>query len=261
VHPIGFVRSPFVEKAEAPRQAVAEGAVGVEGRIEILPEHRHALDDLEGFDRIWVIFWFHRSTPEGGRDSKAPSKVLPPRSDRKRGVFATRSPHRPNPIGMSAVRLERVDDLVVHVRDLDLLDGTPVLDIKPYIRYADAFPEARAGWLDKPEDPRRGWTVRFAELAATQLSWLKDAGLTLDLRSRIAEALALGPEPNAYRRIKKTESGELVLAVKEWRVRFAVDAAATSITALSVASGFRERELAKEDPALALHRAFAAHFG
>jgi tRNA-Thr(GGU) m(6)t(6)A37 methyltransferase TsaA len=124
VRPIGLVRSPFAEKAEAPRQAVAEGAAGVAGRIEMFPEHEHALDDLDGFDRIWVLFWFHEA--HGSR-----AKVLPPRSNRKRGVFATRSPHRPNPIGMSAVRLERVDGLVLHVRDLDLIDGTPVLDIKP----------------------------------------------------------------------------------------------------------------------------------
>ena len=96
VHPIGFVRSPFVEKVEAPRQAVA--SEGARGRIEILPAHEHALEDLEGFERIWVIFWFHE-VPAG----PSPSKVLPPRSDRKRGVFATRSPHRPNPIGMSAI--------------------------------------------------------------------------------------------------------------------------------------------------------------
>ncbi|HEY8072896.1 MAG TPA: tRNA (N6-threonylcarbamoyladenosine(37)-N6)-methyltransferase TrmO, partial [Labilithrix sp.] len=101
VRPIGFVRSPFVEKADAPRQGAAGGA---EGRVEVLAEYEHALDDLAGFDRIWLLFWFDRVSAE-----PAPNKVLPPRSETKRGVFATRSPHRPNPIGMTAVSLARVE--------------------------------------------------------------------------------------------------------------------------------------------------------
>jgi tRNA-Thr(GGU) m(6)t(6)A37 methyltransferase TsaA len=257
VRPIGFVRSPFVEKVEAPRQAVAEGAEGVAGRIEVLPEHEHALSDLDGFDRIWLLFWFHEA---GGT---ARSKVLPPRSDRKRGVFATRSPHRPNPIGMSAVRLERVDGLVLHVRDLDLIDGTPVIDIKPYIPYADAFPDAKSGWVGSvgTVDPRAAWAVAFTPEAEAQLAWLAAEGLALDLRTRIQEALALGPQPHPYRRIKKTDDGGLLLAVKEWRARFSVDPATSSMEVETLRSGFRARELAGTDPALALHRAFVARFG
>lgn len=254
VVPIGFVRSPFVEKVEAPRQAVAEGGAGVLGRIELLAEHEHALADLDGFDRIWVLFWFHEA--HGAR-----AKVLPPRSDRKRGLFATRSPHRPNPIGMSAVRLVRVEGLVLHVRDMDLIDGTPVLDIKPYLPYADAFPDAKAGWV-AAADPRPSWTVRLSPEAEQQLGWLAAEGLTVDLRARIHEALALGPQPHPYRRIKKNESGELVLAVKEWRARFTVSVDDATITVDLLRSGFRPRELARgDDPALALHRAFVGRFG
>src|SRR5688500_15682462 len=152
VRPIGVVRSPFTEKVEAPRQArVAEE---VRGRIEIFPEHESALDDLDGFDRIWVIFWFDQA------ERTPATKVLPPRSDRKRGVFATRSPHRPNPIGLSSVVLEKRERNVLHVRELDMLDGTPVLDLKPYLAYADAFPEAKQGWLSQPaDDPRPRWAV------------------------------------------------------------------------------------------------------
>lgn len=255
VRPIGFVRSPFLEKAEAPRQAVAAGAEGVEGRIEMLPEHEHALDDLEGFDRIWVLFWFHEA--KGGPRTK----VLPPRSDRKRGVFATRSPHRPNPIGMSVVRLERVEGLVLHVRDLDMIDGTPVIDLKPYVPYADAFPDAKTGWL-AATDPIRSWAVVFSALADAQLAWLLAGGFPVDLRARITDGLALGPQPHPYRRIKKSEDGQLVLAVKEWRVRFSAPGDGDVITVESLASGFRLRELASgTDPALPLHRAFVARFG
>jgi tRNA (adenine37-N6)-methyltransferase len=253
VRPIGFVRSPFLEKVEAPRQAVASD--GARGRIEILPEHEHALEDLEGFERIWVLFWFHE-VPAG----PSPSKVLPPRSDRKRGVFATRSPHRPNPIGMSAVRLERVEGRVVHIRDLDLIDGTPVLDLKPYVPYADAFPDASAGWLDAQADPRPSWDVAFTEAAEAQLAWLAGQDLELDVRARIVEVLSLGPQQHPYRRIKKMDDGTLVLAVKEWRARFVV--VDRTMTVQGIFSGYRPRELATgTDPKLGVHRAFVARFG
>jgi tRNA-Thr(GGU) m(6)t(6)A37 methyltransferase TsaA len=248
VRPIGYVRSPFGEKAEAPRQPTA--GKDVVGTVEVLPAYIDALSDLEGFDRIWILFWFH-DNESGWR-----SKVQPPRSDVRRGLFATRSPHRPNPIGMSAVRLDRVDGLVLHVRDLDLVDGTPVLDIKPYIAYADAFPDASAGWLDA-SDPRPAWSVAFEPEAESALAWIqRESGQ--DLRSRITDALALGPQPHAYRRIKTTEQGP-VLAVKEWRAAFRVDEPARQLVVTSIASGYRARDLAEgTDPVHALHRAFVA---
>ena len=123
-------------KVEAARQPRASG--GAAGSIELLPgrNFEHALCDLAEWQYIWVLFWFDRN--EGWRP-----KVLPPRSrSGRKGVFATRSPHRPNPLGLSAVRLERVDGLTLHVSDVDMLDGTPVLDIKPYVAYTDAIADA-----------------------------------------------------------------------------------------------------------------------
>jgi hypothetical protein len=189
------------------------------------------------------------------------SKVLPPRSDVKRGVFATRSPHRPNPIGMTAVRLVKIEGLVLSVEGLDLLDRTPVLDIKPYIPYADAFPDAREGWLDAPADPRPAFSVRFSPLAAEQLAWAEAHGAA-DLRARVEQALALGPQPHPYRRIKKTDDGALVLAVKDWRVRFAEDPAGDrALVVERLETGYRARDLATgEDPAHEVHRAFVAKY-
>lgn len=268
VRPIGFVRSPFGELAEAPRQAVL--AEDVEGRIEVLPEHEHALDDLSGFDRIWILAWFDRSPTDGPR----PSKVLPPRSDVKRGVFATRSPHRPNPIALSAVRLVRVEGLVVHVKDLDLIEGTPVLDLKPYIPYADSFPDAKAGWLEQPAaDPRPAWEVRFTEDADAQLAWIAgNRGVVVDLRRRIVETLALGPQPHPYRRIKKDpgRSDAFVLAVKDWRATFTIRS--NVLVVERIGTGWRPKDLALGAPRLrgdatdvgedlAVHRAFVARFG
>jgi tRNA-Thr(GGU) m(6)t(6)A37 methyltransferase TsaA len=251
--PIGFVRSPFSERAEAPRQAAA--AANVAGRIELLEGrgYEHALSGLEAFDRLWVLFVFHKNV-EQERGWKP--KVQPPRSEKKRGLFATRSPHRPNPIGMSAVAIERVEGLVIHVKGLDLLDGTPVLDLKPYVAYADAFPEARAGWLAVP-DPVAAFEVTYEPLAVAQMDWLFDQGV--DLRAAIEAVLSLGPEPHPYRRIRKHGDG-MRLAVKDWRVDFAAEAGARQVRVRGIATGYRAKELATE-PGLDVHRTFAARWG
>jgi len=145
-HPIGYIRSPYQQRIEAPHQATVlpEAGQPAEAFFELepgLPEE--TLRDLEGFAYLWLIFVLHRS------EGWAPT-VRPPRGPRiKRGVFATRSPHRPNAIGLSAVALTAVEGRRLHLGGVDLLDGTPVLDIKPYVPYADAFPEAKAGWIDE----------------------------------------------------------------------------------------------------------------
>lgn len=253
VRPIGFVRSPFVEKVQAPRQATASTAEGTEGVIELLPEHEHALSDVAGFERLWVLFWFHLAEDGGAR-----TKVLPPRSDVKRGVFATRSPHRPNPIGLSAVRLVSVEGLRITVKDLDLLEGTPVLDLKPYLPYADAFPDASAGWLEA-KDPLPSWEVVLTEPVREALAWIEaNDPASADLGARLHEALALGPQPHPYRRIKKVD-GALVLAVKAWRARFEVDG--RTIRVLRITTGYRGRELATgTSPEHEIHRTFAARW-
>lgn len=251
--PIAFVRSPFKERLEAARQPTVDGARGAEGAIELVPGMglEDAASDLEGWQYLWVIFVFHKNV-EDARGWKP--KVRPPRSAEKRGVLATRSPHRPNPIGLSVVELVKVDGLVLHVRNLDLLDGTPVLDIKPYVPYADAYPAARTGWLDAPRDPDPGYAVGWSARAREQLEWLRARGV--DLEAKVASALSLGPQPHAYRRIKK-QGDSLVLAVKEWRARFAVHE--RTVTVIELASGYREKQLAN-DPSLALHREFALCF-
>jgi tRNA (adenine37-N6)-methyltransferase len=263
VRPVGLARTAFTDKAETPRQPGASAAETREARIELLPELADAARDLSSFDRVWILFWFDRAHPEGHAPAfPGPTRVTPPRSDVKRGVFATRSPHRPNAIGMSCVRLLGVDGHVVRVADLDVLDGTPVIDIKPYIPYADAFPDASSGWLEA-RDPIAAWVVVFSERAREQLDFLADEGR--DLEARAAQALALGPEPHAYRRIRAREDGARVLSVKAWRVTFTTseaDHAARRVVVTRVDTGYRERELERNrDPALDVHRAFVAAFG
>ena len=145
--PIGLVRTPSARRIDAPHQPTVvtgtETGAAVEATLELdasLPER--VLQDLAGFERIWLIFAFHLS------EGWAPL-VQPPRGPKgKRGVLATRSPHRPNAIGLSAVELVAIEGRTLHLRGVDLLDGTPVLDLKPYVPYADAFPASRAGWVE-----------------------------------------------------------------------------------------------------------------
>ena len=144
--PIAWLRSPYARRIDAPHQpTVVEGTAsgaGADATVEFgeaIPASAFA--DLEGFARIWLVFVFDRSqgwTPQ----------VRPPRGGGKRSVLATRSPHRPNPIGLSCVELVAVGERGLRVRGVDLLDGTPILDIKPYVPYADAFPDSAAGWID-----------------------------------------------------------------------------------------------------------------
>jgi tRNA-Thr(GGU) m(6)t(6)A37 methyltransferase TsaA len=260
--PIGVVRTPFPDRVSAPRQPAA--ARGVQGTIELLPgrDFEHALSDLEGWDRIWVIFCFDRNPAGVWRP-----KVLPPRSSgKRRGVFSTRSPHRPNPIGISVVRLDEVRGLTLHVRDLDMIDGTPVLDLKPYVPYADAFPDARTGWLEPlvpaegvaaPLDPEPGFEVIWSPLAAEQAAWLRSAH-GVDLVGPVERVLGLGPQPHPYRRIKREGDG-FRLAVKDWRVRFHVEG--RRVTVEAIGSGYRAAELAAAaTPEVAVQQAFVARF-
>ena len=150
ISPIGVVHSPYKERHGTPRQAVIQGRerpqafepATVELYTDIVPEK--ALRDIEGFDRIWLITWLHLN-PKWG------PLVRPPRGGKRRGVLATRSPHHPNPIGLSAVLLDRVEGGLLHIRGCDLIEGTPVLDIKPYVPYCDAFSDSAAGWVDELE--------------------------------------------------------------------------------------------------------------
>ena len=142
--PIGWVSSPYQRRFGTPQQAAAidsdRNATLVLDAEQIPAE---ALRDLEGIERLWVLSFLHRSGTWG-------PLVRPPRGPRvRRGLFATRSPDRPNPLGLSAVQLVRIEGMSLHVRGVDLLDGTPILDIKPYLPYADAFPASRAGWIDE----------------------------------------------------------------------------------------------------------------
>lgn len=138
ISPIGVIRSPWKEAAGTPVQPVFAG--GATGSIEIAAEYEEALTDIEGFERLWLLYWFDRVG--------AFRPLVTPYLDRSRhGVLATRAPVRPVPIGISSVRLLARRGCTLDVADIDVLDGTPLIDIKPYVPRFDAY-QARAGWFD-----------------------------------------------------------------------------------------------------------------
>ena len=137
---IGVIHSPFTEPEGMPIQPV--GARGVEGFIDVEPDLAPGLKDLDGFSHIALIYHFHRQTGYS-------LELVPFLDDRPRGVFSTRAPRRPNGIGLSVVRLDRVDGARLHVLDLDILDGTPLLDIKPFVPEFEPDSEIRTGWLEE----------------------------------------------------------------------------------------------------------------
>ncbi|MDP4244119.1 MAG: tRNA (N6-threonylcarbamoyladenosine(37)-N6)-methyltransferase TrmO [Bacteroidota bacterium] len=212
--PIGYITTPFRSKAEAPHQP---GPTGAEGTVQLLSgqNFEQALEDLEGIEKIWLIYWFDRNP-------NWKPKVLVPRGERKkRGVFATRSPHRPNPIGLSLVDLVRIKGLTLFVRNVDLLDETPILDIKPYLPAVEAYPYAKAGWIDAAESTTENpeYEIIVTERAEGQLTFLAELGI--ELSSRIRRVLSSDPTPHPYKRIE-IEGDSFVQAIRGWRVVFRV---------------------------------------
>lgn len=138
--PIGIIRSPFIELANMPIQPT--GAVGVKGTVEVLDAFRAGLKDLDGFSHIILLYYFHRSESFN-------LHVTPFMDSQPRGLFATRAPKRPNPVGLSVVQLDNIEGGILHIQNVDILDATPLLDIKPYVPAFDSPTEARTGWLEK----------------------------------------------------------------------------------------------------------------
>jgi len=137
IEPIGIVRSPFTSTEGMPIQAVASTA---RGQIEIHPQYREGLRDLDGFDYLIVLYRFHLAQKES-------LSVTPFLDAQPRGVFATRAPTRPNRLGLSVVRLLKIDGSVLEVEQVDMVDGTPVVDLKPYLPAFDDRPAVRLGWF------------------------------------------------------------------------------------------------------------------
>lgn len=233
------MRTAYQQKYEAPRQPEHTGGFGGEFRSEIhLFPHRNfeqALSDLRGFERIWVLFVFHKNYITAGKNNIAEytphnttwkPKVLPPRGMTKRGVFATRAPYRPNPIGMSVLTLHEIQGLKLLVGESDILDGTPIFDIKPYIPQYDSFAESRTGWVQEEDEAQEEYTFEYSSVFARQMKFFTEFGTTF--LPSVLRTLSINPYKHPYRRIEKLESddgdkGSLYeIAHKRWRVYYRV---------------------------------------
>lgn len=200
VHPIGFIRTPFPDKHGVPRQpGLVPGAVG---ELHLRPDLVGGTDGLLGCSHVWLIWWFDRS-PEGR------AKVRPPRlgGNTRIGVFATRSPVRPNPIGLSVCPLLDIVDggRVLVLGGVDLVDGTPILDLKPYLPYADAIPDATLPWVPgAPESVPVSWSPDAARAVADRP----------ELAALIDQVLAQDPRPATHKARHRADGRD---AVRDYR--------------------------------------------
>ncbi len=214
--PIGVVRSPFADKFGIPRQARL--APAAQARVQLLPpyDREEAFVGLDGFSHVWLLWVFHADCLTAGWQPM----VHPPRLGGrvKVGVFASRAPYRPNPLGISALPHQGLvrerDGLFLRVSGVDVLDGTPVLDIKPYVPYADAIPQARGGFASPPASPL---TVKFSPQAEAQLN----AAASLQLRALIVQIISQDPRPGYLHRYP--ERSEFGLRLHGYNVRWRID--------------------------------------
>ncbi|UXR65319.1 tRNA (N6-threonylcarbamoyladenosine(37)-N6)-methyltransferase TrmO [Bdellovibrio bacteriovorus] len=200
MEPIGYLESCFKDKFGTPRQPglVKQAQARLKIRADLQPEE--SLQGLEGFSHVWLIWIFHQN-----KVARFHSKVHPPRlGGESMGLFATRTPHRPNPIGLSLVELVKVEKDGIIVAGADLVDGTPILDIKPYLPEVEAIPTAKTGW--PAEIAKTPIEVTFDDKAEQLLQQWQSQNPDKALREIIEETLKLDPRPVVYRGFEEGNS-------------------------------------------------------
>lgn len=251
--PIGYFHTLEKERYHLPKQAGS--GKSNEGLIVLNAQQNfeQALADLTGFSRLWVIFWFHRN-------QHWKPKVLTPRGPPKRGLFATRSPHRPNPIGLSCVEILEISGLKIKVSDHDLIDQTPILDLKPYVEYADAWTSTKQGWLEDAPLQMID-SIHWCGLAKEQIEYLECQG-NLKMMEEIQFRLSSHPLPSSNNRIVQIEENLYLLAYKSWRIHFKFFENRVEI--IQIRSGYDQDTLTGNKISkwgdVELHRAFLKHF-
>ncbi|MBV6513702.1 MAG: tRNA (adenine(37)-N6)-methyltransferase [Ignavibacteriaceae bacterium] len=214
IKPVGYVRSDLKERYEAPRQGTMTAATGAVIELEPGCNFEQALTGLEGFSHLWIVYFFHLNT--GWKPM-----VTPPRNKGKKvGVFATRSPHRPDNIGLSCVKYIKHEGLKIYISGSDMLDGTPVLDIKPYLPYSDSFPDALTGWAG--DRVQVSYEVNASPEAERQAAEIKQKeGQNLLNYARVQ--LSVNPDDMSRKRIARVDDGEYYLSYRKWRIYYEVD--------------------------------------
>lgn len=233
LRPIGLLESCFKEKFGTPRQAGLVSASFARLKLHARYAPEHSLEGLEKFSHVWLLSWFHMNTNKSFRP-----KIHPPRlKGGKIGTFASRSPHRPNPIGLSLARLERVAGDTLYLSGIDLIDGTPILDIKPYLHFSDSAPGSEAGWV--PENAFPGLEVVFSPRAAGDLAGLGPAE-GKKLEKLITGALRHDPR-NRRDRTQMADGADLEFFLCDREVHFSVRGGAATVTRISAAGKFEKK--------------------
>lgn len=251
LNPIGVLKSDQVEPYQASRQPDGLSSEAVI-TLNSGQNYEQALTDLSGCSHLWIIYAFHKN------ENWKPL-VQTPRSNRKIGVFATRAPYRPNPIGMSLVKLEKVDGLNIHIGPNDILNETPILDIKPFHPESDVAENVHIEWLESSLTPKMA--ISFSPLADEQIGYLENQnGDMAQLRSFIFRQLEYDPINTDKKRVEFLQS-YWVLAYRTWRIDFI--AQDKTVAVLGIRTGYSEEDLAlSEDKYLdkELHRKFINEF-
>ncbi len=223
------------------------------GYVELVKgfNYEQGLKDLEGFDRVWLLYVFHHN-------NTWKPLTNPPYSDGRgrKGVFATRSPYRPNPIGMSCVKLQRINGNRVYVEGSDLLNNTPILDIKPYISEFDSFPGARRGWLENVV--KEEFEIVYSDEAAAQLEFLGSCGV--DLAGVIKTQLGHNPHDETRNKFIRSDACCL-LKFRSWRIEFDLEDRLVNVR--RIVSGYENflEPLGNDTAAdMAVHQDFRGHF-
>jgi len=233
---IGYFKGKKKSKSAIPRQACNSKA---SGHIEFVRgfDHQLAMTGLEKMSHVWLIFQFHQAA------SKAKPLVRPPRaSDKLIGLYATRSPYRPSRMGLSLVEVDQVKDKKLFVKHVDLLDGTPIFDIKPYHVESDVAQNPRLGWMDEIEN----WKYELSPLVIKKMNWLKID----ELEDFLFASLSSNPLQKGRKRIKQISDDDIYLmAYRTWRFKIQVEIESRSSTVLDLVSGYSADELkSKTDP-------------
>ena len=236
---IGVLESCFKEKFGTPRQSLL--VPGSLAKLRIYPQYfpGHALAGLSQFSHVWLISWFHLNTNKAFHP-----KIHPPRlRGGKIGVFASRSPHRPNPLGLSLAKLERITDETLYLSGIDLINGTPILDIKPYLPFSDAATDPLSGWV--PDNSFPELKVTFSAHALNDIG-MKSPSERLDLRRLISDTLRHDPR-NMRDATQMKDGAELEFFLCDREVHFTVTGDTATVSRVETAGKF-EKKFRREKP-------------
>jgi len=238
MQPIGHLRSVWKERNGTPRQGllVPASRASLQLRSDINPVH--ALDGLQNFSHVWLIYVFHENTNTGRNlkenSSIVKAKVSPPRLNGDRvGLFATRTPHRPNPIGLSAAQIVRIEGDTIHLAGIDLIDGTPVLDIKPYVHGYDNIPHAIVpSWIETPPTIAQvNWTPESIEELESLVPKLEFYNQSEDIRQAIEQVLRLDIRNDQAKRRKQKNYR---FTIDKLNVQFLIEEDVATITKVEI---------------------------